>query len=110
MNIDKQNNNSTLLILALTIVFVFVVLPYFDKKTNENMSNLERMMTIDQNNCSKDCCNHTQWSYPHDNRTDEMKNKYVGSNFSCENGCLCVKKQDLTNISLRGNNTPSMCS
>ena len=46
MNIDKQNNNSTLLILVAAVIFIFVVLPYFDKKTNENMSNLEHIMKL----------------------------------------------------------------
>ena len=107
---DNLINKNLIIVVGIVFIYIKYILPLLYKYT-ENMSNVEQgLRKLDTNMCSKDCCNHTQWPYPHDTRTKEMKEKYVGSNFSCENGCLCVKQNDLTNISLRGNNTPSMCS
>ena len=67
----------------------------------EQFDNLN-MNYLDQNICSRQCCKFTQWPIPF-NTKDPNSNidtdKYIGSNFMCNNGqtgggCVCYTKEN----------------
>ena len=125
INHVKEDNNSTLIFIILGAVIFFVfVMPIIDRKhtkaTQKLKENLEnsKQQTIDTNICSKQCCKFTQWSLPIElqekgNMTKEELDKYIGSNFSCNNGqgngCVCFTKDDYKQLSDRGSNAGKSC-
>ena len=121
----STGTEDTTLLCCVIMAFIFFsfLLPTLEEKfTNdkkrykENMrvvdpiKNSEGINKFDEKMCSKECCLHTQWPYPHMKKT-EMSEKYIGSNHMCANGegggCLCVTKEDLKYLEERGKNRKS---
>ena len=122
----KINNNKTLVLIIFgTAIFFLFILPMIDAqytketdKLKEGLANLPDIVKIDQNLCSKQCCNFSQWPVPGDLVEKTIPEKelanYVGSNMSCNfgknSGCVCVSKSDFNYLSNRGSNSNnSMC-
>jgi hypothetical protein len=106
--LDQVITQFIIIIIAI-FTFIFIVYHYINLHNNhvyETLVNLNKnneIPKLDQNKCSKKCCKHVQWKNP---LTSELEDdKYIGSNFSCSSGCLCTTKDDLINLSTRGNNT-----
>ena len=105
------------LILFGIIIFFIYVLPYIDnnnnqethkniKKITETLNNIndlpDDILKLDNNLCSNNCCNHTQWLPP--SMINKNKNdNYIGNNFSCNSGgCLCITKKNFNYLSNHG--------
>ncbi len=114
LNISEDNKVVIYAVVIAAIFFLFI-LPCMEKKEREeeqqikeNMTSLinEKLRKLDTNNCSRDCCLHTQWPAPH--MPKKEPSDYVGSNFMCNGGrgggCLCVTKDDKNYLSERANN------
>ena len=65
------------------------------------------------NQCSRQCCKHTQWPVPFNTTDPNVKPEdlkdYIGTNLTCNNGqvsggCVCVKKEDYEYLSTHGQN------
>ena len=111
----SEDNKVVIYAVVIAAVFFLFILPCIEKKEREeeqqikeNMSSLmnEKLRKLDTNNCSRDCCLHTQWPAPH--MPEKESSDYVGSNFMCNGGtgggCLCVTKKDKNYLSERANN------
>ena len=117
----KSNNNVLLLVILGAIIFFVFIMPMLDRANASEESKLKEYLNntnaptvkLDQNMCSKQCCNHSQWPVPHDAKSgpiskDKLKN-YIGTNLSCNygegSGCLCVTKDDFNYLANRGGNS-----
>ena len=118
----KINNNLVLAIVLLgAILFYLFILPSLQCEQKKDLNKLKEkfgnnsteIRKLDQNMCSKQCCNHSQWPVPHDAKSgpiskDKLKN-YIGTNLSCNygegSGCLCVTKDDFNYLANRGGNS-----
>lgn len=93
-------------IIILVLIIIIFIFNNYNINIQEKLNNVENndIKKIDQNICSKSCCNYNQYG-----KNDKKDNKYVSSNFFCNygqgSGCLCVSKDDLNYLSSRGNNT-----
>lgn len=59
---------------------------------------------IYDNECSYNCCKYTQYLPPELKHENTAYDKYIGSNMTCNNGCMCMKKSDYEYIANRGFN------
>ena len=126
-NQKKINSNLILAIVLLgSILFYLFVLPSLQCKQEKDLNKVKEKFVnssnvirkLDQNMCSKQCCNHSQWPVPHDAKSgpipkDKLKN-YIGTNLTCNygngSGCLCVTKDDFNYLANRGGNSGNnMC-
>jgi hypothetical protein len=109
-------NNQTLVIIGV-LVFFLVIMPMiedrnrqdkekFTNKVDTSKYSINENKKIDMKECSRDCCKHVQWKVPH--MPDMKQDNNIGSNLMCNHGvgggCVCVEKQDLENLALRGGN------
>lgn len=116
MNFKVLKDNQTLVLVAV-LVFFLVIMPMIEKRNKKDKEEFTSKIdtsvyTIDENRkidtkeCSRDCCKHVQWKVPH--MPESTKEKVVGSNLMCNHGvgggCVCVEKQDLDFLSVRGGN------
>jgi hypothetical protein len=116
MNFTVLRNNQTLVIVGV-LVFFLVIMPMieernrkdaekFTNKIDSNKLGIDDNRKIDMKECSRDCCKHVQWKVPH--MPESTKDNVVGSNLMCNHGvgggCVCVEKQDLDYLSVRGGN------
>jgi len=104
-----SKNNFTCIILMLCIFFIFI-LPKLEKKYKNNQEEFASLvlkstgpkLKIDKNMCSRDCCKWSQYKPPF---MKHKKNKYIGSNFMCNNGngqgCVCFDKKDFNKLANR---------
>lgn len=117
--IQLLKDNFVVAVIVIAVIFYFIVLPYIDKQNKKESQQLRdnfediKFPKLDMNQCSRQCCKHTQWPVPF-NTTDpnakpEDFKDYIGSNFSCNNGqvsggCVCIKKDDYEYLSIHGQN------
>lgn len=116
----SEHREDTTLLCCVIMAFVFFsfLLPTLEEGFENDKKRYKEKMTVlnpnenskgiikfDTKKCSKDCCAHTQWPYPHQKKLPE---NFIGSNLMCANGqgggCLCVEKTDLTYLEERGKN------
>ena len=130
MNNNYMNSNYRLLIIPILIIFMFffIIMPIFDNCYNNTIStiqeslenidnnslfpnNSEGIMKIDNNKCSKNCCNLSQWKLPPEliEKDNDNYSNYISSNLSCisngKSGCLCLRPDDFNYLKLRGLNS-----
>ena len=114
---NNNNNNLLLVLITITIIFFVFVLPNLESRARqeddelkeefENLS-LNTEHKIDQKICSRQCCKFTQWPVSFNTNDPNIDtSKYIGSNFSCNNGqtgggCVCYEKEDNTYLSNHG--------
>ena len=104
--INSDDDRIIVFALIIGVLFFYFILPEVEIAYAQDESELMELMTnvgVHNNKCSRDCCRHTQW-LPEDMKLEDSKDGYVGSNLTCDSGCLCVKEEDLTNLSNRGGN------
>ena len=109
---EIEDKNIIIYSIIIAVIFVCFVLPTLEKKFNEEQNEIREKMEslrggkiikLDTNKCSRECCLHTQWPAPH--MPKKKSDKYISTNFMCNNGgCLCVSKEDKAFLSKRGNN------
>lgn len=71
-----------------------------DVLDDNNEGNEMGILKLDESKCSISCCKFNQWPLPIELRPPESK--YIGSNFSCNNGgpgttaggCVCFEPKD----------------
>jgi hypothetical protein len=108
-----NNNNIFIFFLIFGIIFFVFYLPIIDnenfidqQKLNKNLEK-NNENKIDKNICSSQCCKFTQWPIPFNtsdpNNTIDFS-KYIGSNFSCNGGCVCYTKENNNYLTSRGLN------
>lgn len=113
---DLNNNQILLLVILVAVIFFVFILPMIDDKNSrdarvlkEKFGEVSEIRKFDQNICSQQCCNQSQWPVEHMPKIEEEMSKYVGSNFSCNfgsgSGCLCVTKDDFNYLANRGKNS-----
>ena len=72
------------------------------------MADMNNLIKLDTNACSKECCAHSQWKVPKEVKPYNVPEGMVGSNLSCNygegGGCLCVSKNDIQYLANRGGN------
>jgi len=124
MNIN--NNQLLLILITISIIFFVFILPNLEKQNDQENNELKEQFNnlsfntatnddgllhkIDQKICSNQCCKFTQW--PVNFNTNDPNNnldtsKYIGSNFSCNNGqtgggCVCYESGDNNYLSNHG--------
>jgi len=105
------NTNEIILGLVLAIVFYFVILPRLTD-IKENMypvTELNVVKKTDMNQCSRNCCKHSQWPVPHMKIGNQINDGNVSTNLMCNNGngggCVCVSDKNHNYLTSRGNNT-----
>ena len=112
---ESEDKNIIIYAIIIAVIFFCFILPTLEKKFNEEQVEIREKMEsltggkivkLDTNKCSRDCCLHTQWPAPH--MPKKKNNKYISTNFMCNGGvgggCLCVSKKDKSFLSKRGNN------
>jgi hypothetical protein len=115
---NLSDNCMLIAIITCSILFFFIVLPIIDKQNmeeeimlREDFENMNKLVKIDENKCSPNCCKHVQWPVPFNTITPGEENKYkdyIGSNLTCNlgnntgGGCVCVKKSDYEYLGRRG--------
>jgi len=123
-----NNNQSLLILITISIIFFVFILPNLEKQINQEQNELKEQFEnlsfntatindktlhkVDQKICSKQCCKFTQW--PVNFNTNNPNNnfdtsKYIGSNFSCNNGhtgggCVCYETSDNNYLATHGQN------
>ena len=88
-----------------------------DKYSVSLDQNNDTLNKLDLHNCSQDCCKHTQWLPPNmiQEKNKNIKEGYVGSNLSCNNGfgnggCVCLKQNDINMLQNKSGNSIPMCN
>lgn len=124
MNIN--NNQLLLILITISIIFFVFILPNLEQQNDQENNELKEQFNnlsfntatnddgllhkIDQKICSNQCCKFTQWPVNF-NTSDPNNNldtsKYIGSNFSCNNGqtgggCVCYESGDKNYLSNHG--------
>ena len=106
-----KNDNLGPIVIGI-LIFVFIILPMFNKKDKfsnvKDESEENKLVKIDERKCSMDCCKFTQWPVPH---MQNKENDNIGTNMSCNlgstSGCVCMTNNDFDYLSNRGNNARS---
>ena len=132
---NSQCNQTLLYIIIGTIIFFFIILPMINKCSyTENLTNIieDRMtaypdktvpfmtntkgdipLRMDLNKCSKLCCKQTQWLPDNMKINNPDTDKFIGTNYSCNNGdgsgCVCTTQDDFNIIANRGS-TSNICA
>lgn len=112
---QPEDKNVIIYAIIIAVIFFCFILPKLERKFNEEQAEIREKMEsltggkivkLDTNKCSRDCCLHTQWPAPH--MPKKKSDKYISTNFMCNGGvgggCLCVSKKDKNFLSKRGNN------
>ena len=111
---QPEDKNVIIYAIIIAVIFFCFILPKLEKKFNEEQTEIREKMEsltggkivkLDTNKCSRDCCLYTQWPVPH--MPTKKSDKYVGTNFMCNGnggGCLCVSKKDREYLARRGQN------
>lgn len=90
--------------VILGLVYYMYVMPTL-KENMESVEKVETVMKADMQQCSRDCCKHTQWPVPHMDNEDK---DHVGTNLMCNGGsgggCVCMKDNDFEYLSGRAEN------
>jgi len=100
--INSDNDRIIIFALLVAILFFCCILPRIESLyDSEEQELVETMANGLEIKCSPKCCKHTQW-LPEDMKQED--NDYVGSNLTCDHGCLCVEKEDIDTLKSRGGN------
>lgn len=131
----SQCNQTLLYVVIGTFVFFFIILPMINNCSyTENLTDIieDRIkeypgknvpfmtntkgaipVRMDLNKCSKLCCKHTQWLPDNMKTNNTNTDKFIGTNFSCNNGdgsgCVCTTQDDFNIIANRGS-TSDICA
>ncbi len=110
-----MDNNNDITVSSIVIIICVCILIYMYK--NEHFTNNyevvesnSKIMKINENICSKQCCNHVQWPVPFNtknpNLNSSQENKYIPNNFSCNGGngggCVCLTKEQYNYLTNHG--------
>lgn len=83
---------------------------YIDNDSSIKEEKDNKIIKIDQNVCSKQCCKFIQWPVPFNTRNPTISNstldKFIPSNLACNGGsnggCVCLTKDDFNYLSNHG--------
>ena len=109
MALFTSDDDRIIFFIVIIAIIFFMNLPAVEKKFKNDVDkihdNIEKMTNTYFHNlkCSKDCCNHTQY-LPKELHNKSKDPKYIGSNLTCDSGCLCVEKKDMDILTNRGSN------
>lgn len=114
-NFIYMNNNSDITVSSIVILICASVLFYMYKNeefTNsyESVDSNTKIIKIDENACSKQCCNHVQWPVPFNTKNPNLNSSqekdFIPSNLSCNGGqgggCVCLSKNQFNYLSNHG--------
>lgn len=109
-----MNPNTDISISSIVIFICIIILYYISKNEQftdyENVESNSEIIKIDQNACSKQCCNHVQWPVPFNTKNPRLnssqENDFIPSNLSCNRGegggCVCLSKKQFNYLSNHG--------
>ena len=111
LNLYSEDNTITLCAIFMAFFFFHYILPSIEKKHNirvEKMSNVKKALQltreykIDENICSKQCCDYTHHKLPKElipkgPLTKKQLKQYVPTGYTCNrgkgSGCSCITKK-----------------
>ena len=111
--INSDDDRIIFFVIIFAIIF-FGYLPSLENKYNSDVAKLKNNSEVEKEiekmsntlfhnlKCSNKCCDHKQY-LPKELQT-KKDDKIVGSNLTCNSGCLCTEKKDLDILTNRGGN------
>ena len=106
---DSEISISTIVIIVccISLYYIYSKEHFADFEQVESKNDI---MKIDQNACSKQCCNHVQWPVPFNTKNPTLnssqESEFIPNNLSCNRGesggCVCLTKNQFNYLSNHG--------